>query len=119
VGSAPRCEAGVLERLASHAWPGNVRELQNVLARLRLEHPRSIPLRAVAAALASERPAGLFPPEILGRGTLAELTRQLERDYLLHQLERHAGDTRAVSRLLGVTRKHLYRRCQKLGIRLR
>ncbi len=43
----------------------------------------------------------------------------LERDYMLFHLERLGGDTRALCRFLGFSRQQLYRRCARLGIKLR
>jgi DNA-binding NtrC family response regulator len=97
-----------------------VRELRNVIARLRLEHPVSVPAAAVAAAAGGSAPAeGPFPPSLLAGGSLADLTRLLEREFLRHHLLRTGGDALAVSRLLEVSRKHLYRRLRQLGIPLR
>jgi DNA-binding NtrC family response regulator len=119
-GPVPRIEAGAVERLAARPWPGNVRELRNVIARLRLEHPAAIPAAAVSVEEEKEADAASpFPESLLAGRSLEELARLLEREYLRHHLRRTGGDALAVSRLLGVSRKHLYRRLGQLGIPLR
>jgi DNA-binding NtrC family response regulator len=57
--------------------------------------------------------------QFLDRTDLVSLKGRLERDYILHHLERLDGDTTALSRHLGISRLQLYRRCHRLGIRLR
>jgi len=116
-GPVPRLGDGVIERLGARSWPGNVRELRNVLLRLRLEHPVEIPADAAAGpGAAIEAP---FSSSLLGGGSLEDLTRLLEREFIRHHLRRTGGDALAVSRLLGVSRKHFYRRLKQLGIPLR
>jgi DNA-binding NtrC family response regulator/tetratricopeptide (TPR) repeat protein len=110
---------GVLERLLTLPWPGNVRELENVLARLSLEGSRRISLEALEAHVAGRGTADLFPRGLLEREDLPALKESLEREYVLHHLERLRGDTTALSRFLGISRLQLYRRCHRLGIRLR
>lgn len=118
-GPAPRLEEGVIERLGARPWPGNVRELRNVIARLRLEHPVSISTAAAAATGAGAPAEGPFPASLLGSGSLEDLARLLEREFIRHHLRRTGGDALAVSRLLGVSRKHFYRRLKQLGVSLR
>jgi DNA-binding NtrC family response regulator len=110
---------GVLERLRELPWPGNVRELHNALARLSLEGSRRISLEALEAWAAGGSAPDLFPRRLLEREGLPALKESLEREYVLHHLERLRGDTAALSRFLGISRLQLYRRCHRLGIRLR
>jgi DNA-binding NtrC family response regulator len=95
------------------------RPRENLLSRLRLEHPREISLDAVRKLQPDPESSALFPRNVVSRDSLPALKDQLERDYILYHLQRLEGDTRKLSRLLGVSRKHFYRRCQQLGIRLR
>lgn len=115
----PGLEPGLIERLLALPWPGNARELRNLLARLRLEHPRRIPLRVVLPTRREGVADRVFSRDLLARGTFVELKNSLEREYLLYHMERFGGDTVRACRFLGVTRKHLYRRLAQLGIRLR
>ncbi len=118
-GPRPRFSDGALRRLGEHDWPGNVRELRNAILRLRVEHPSLIAEDAVTALhkTGAGRPA--FPPHLLAAEDLDVLRARLDRDWLLHHLERLDGDTTALSRRLGISRQALYRRLRKLGIRLR
>ena len=77
------------------------------------------PASPPAPALPQVPPLPAFPPDLLAEEDLNALKKKLERDYVLFHLERLAGDTRALSRLLGISRKQFYRRCRALGIRLR
>ena len=115
----PGLEPGFIERLVALPWPGNARELRNLLARLRLEHPRRIPRRVVLPTRGEGASEAVFSHDLLARGTFVELKNSLEREYLLYHMGRFGGDTVRASRFLGVTRKHLYRRLTQLGIRLR
>ena len=115
----PILGGGVLERLRELPWPGNTRELRNALARLSLEGSRRISLEALEAHAAGRGAADLFPRRLLEREDLPALKQSLEREYVLHHLARLRGDTAALSRFLGISRLQLYRRCHRLGIRLR
>ncbi|MBI4603921.1 MAG: sigma-54-dependent Fis family transcriptional regulator, partial [Planctomycetes bacterium] len=118
-GPPPVLGEGVLDRLASLPWPGNVRELHNLIARLRLERSRRITVEDLERHFPAAAAPPVFPRHLLERGQLPELKASLERDYILVHLERLQGDTTALSRFLGIGRLQLYRRCHRLGIRLR
>ena len=126
-GAAPRVPKGFYEHLAEREWPGNARELRNFMLRLRYEYSKTVP---ISAAKGGARPgdgwasregpaASSFPPELLGAKNLEELRQQLDREYILFHLDRLEGDTRALSALLGITRKQLYRRLSAAGVQLR
>jgi transcriptional regulator of acetoin/glycerol metabolism/biotin operon repressor len=100
-------------------WPGNVRELRNLLQRLRLEHPIRIPPGAVERALGEPLTSTLFPKQVLAGAELPDLHRRLDRDYLIYHLRRLGGDPAALCRFLGVSRRQLYNRCERLGVSLR
>ncbi|MBI4603011.1 MAG: sigma 54-interacting transcriptional regulator [Planctomycetes bacterium] len=112
-------EPGALERLGELPWPGNVRELRNFLARAHIESPGAISLQAIERARADARTTTFFPRNLLAQEALPALKERLERDYIVHHLRRLEGDTDALCRFLGIRRRQLYRRCERLGIRLR
>lgn len=91
--------------LVRHAWPGNVRELQNVIRR---------------ASLLSSTPA--IGPEALGlpAAEQADLGGEstLDRPTLERALERAGGVVARAARDLGLSRQALYRRMEKLGLKL-
>ena len=120
----PEFEPGFLERLEAREWPGNARELRNLMQRLRLEHTRTIPASAADAPASYSSPpdtqaGGEFSADLTAEADLPALKERLEREYILFHLRKLHGDTKGVSRLLGISRKQFYRRCRALGIRLR
>jgi len=116
-GSPRDLDAAVLERLERRPWPGNARELRNLILRLSVEHPEGIPPEALEDS--APPPAGSFPEALIGSERLESLKDRLEREYTLHHLRRLGGDMTALSRFLGLSPKHCYRRLRELGISLR
>jgi two-component system response regulator HydG len=120
--SAPlTVEREALDRLRAWSWPGNVRELRNVLLRLRIEAPAAAAVRAedVERVLVGAPDAALFPRQLLAGPSLQALQQRLERDYVLFHLRRLGGDSEALAQFLGLSRRQLYRRVERLGISLR
>ncbi|MBN1417789.1 MAG: sigma-54-dependent Fis family transcriptional regulator [Planctomycetes bacterium] len=103
-------EAGA--RLVAHAWPGNVRELENEMRRI----------AALAPSAVTE--ADLSPP-IRGRrsgagrstGALSDIVGRSEKEAVEQALARAGGNKSRAARILGITRKSLYRRLEKHGLR--
>ncbi len=102
------------EKLLAYSWPGNVRELQNCIERAialtRYEQitvddlPETI--RAYARShvlIASDDPTELVP---LG---------EVERRYTLRVMEAVGGNKTLAARILGITRKTLYRKLEEYG----
>ena len=101
--------------LAGYAFPGNVRELEHTLERALIlagadpvtpEHLSFAQPESVAQASWVPR----IPPEGLSLETL-------ERELIIQALERAAGNKSAAARLLGLTRRTLYSRMEKHGLR--
>jgi two-component system response regulator HydG len=101
---------GAERLLVSHPWAGNVRELRNVLERaciladgdLITERefvkalPAAAPPRSVADAIAAAPDAGLLEA--------------VERQHIEDALHKTGGNKKAAARLLGLSRRTLYRR---------
>jgi two-component system nitrogen regulation response regulator NtrX len=117
-GPAPELAGGVIEELSSLEWPGNVRELKNLATRLRFEHPERISVEDIRGS-GSRRSAPLLPRSLLSVEPLEKLKDRIERDYLLFHLRRLQGDKARLSRLLGLSLTHTYRRLKQLGIDVR
>jgi DNA-binding NtrC family response regulator len=116
----------LLKRLAAAPWPGNVRELENAVCRAIALTPEGGQLRgedllrgtagaaAPAAAAAAPSPAaddGHVP-------ALAEAVAEAERAAIARALERTGGNRTEAARLLGISRKTLWEKMGKLGVKL-
>jgi DNA-binding NtrC family response regulator/tetratricopeptide (TPR) repeat protein len=115
-----RLSAETLDLFDSFQWPGNVRQLRNEVQ------------RAVAMAL----PGGLIKPDLLSpvfsaafertgdtvmrglgrRASLSSAVESLERDLIEGALEQAAGNISETARSLGLTRRGLYLKMQRLGV---
>ncbi len=110
-----------LQALERHGFPGNVRELENVLERalilagsdpIDLEHLAFGGAPSPNAAGASGVPA--WVPAIPPDGLSLEV---LERELIVQALERARGNKSQAARLLGLTRRTLYSRMERHGLR--
>ncbi len=105
------------ELLMSYHWPGNVRELRNLMERIVIMHPstrvtaRDIPLPSPGSSRRS-------PGELaVDRFTsLQEVRRAAEREYILQKLREAGGNISRAAELVGLDRRHLYRKMKALGI---
>jgi DNA-binding NtrC family response regulator len=112
-----------MEQLLLYQWPGNVRQLQNELRRL----------VALAEADAVLEPHTLSqpilralpqPPRASGDGELAvtlgdklqPTINKIEREMITVALRTHQGRVDAAARALGISRKGLYLKRQRLGL---
>jgi DNA-binding NtrC family response regulator/tetratricopeptide (TPR) repeat protein len=114
-----RLSQDTLDLFDAFPWPGNVRQLRNEVQ------------RAVAMASAG----GVVTPDLLSaafgagtplaaeiggtrlrRTTLAAAVEKLEREMIEGALERSAGNISETARSLGITRRGLYLKMQRLGV---
>ena len=114
-----RLSPETLDLFDAFTWPGNVRQLRNEVQ------------RAVAMAPGD----GLISPEFLSpvfgaaldatdtpvrsrtaRTTLAAAVEKLEREMIESALERAAGNISETARALGLTRRGLYLKMERLGV---
>jgi DNA-binding NtrC family response regulator len=104
-----------LKILMSHSWPGNVRELESVIERAMLlgEGPLIVPADLPAAVRAGVSAAvrGPLDFEIPESGIDLE---QVERSLILKALEKAEGNVSRAARLLGLSRRTLQYRLEKL-----
>ncbi|HUH05921.1 MAG TPA: sigma 54-interacting transcriptional regulator [Kofleriaceae bacterium] len=107
----PRISAASSRYLLAYTWPGNVRELKQCIEHAVESAERGVidvddlPERVIQAQ--PERPEG---PQA-GMPTLDDL----ERRYINEVLAAVGGNKSRASRVLGVDRRTLYRKLQKLG----
>jgi DNA-binding NtrC family response regulator/tetratricopeptide (TPR) repeat protein len=112
-----RLSPETLDLFDAFSWPGNVRQLRNEVQR----------------AVAMAPPGGLITPDLLSpifvgaaetpaprrttrNVTLASAVERLEREMIETALERAAGNVSQSARALGLTRRGLYLKMDRLGI---
>ena len=105
--------------LSTAPWPGNVRELRNTIERICiLTDDRFFTEKETLACLAPQatwpHPANAFsgsaPPP-------AHLLADVEREHITRVLGETANNKKAAAALLGVSRRALYRKLDRLGLR--
>ncbi len=111
------------ERLLHNApWPGNVRQLRNVIERSCMaSEARILTERDVLVALGGGRPPvadtsvlRMSPPYMLRpKPPSIDVT----REQIEHVLQQVGGNRSAAARLLGISRRALYRRLDSFGLR--
>jgi DNA-binding NtrC family response regulator len=103
--------------LASGHWEGNVRELHNVIERACI---------LVDGDVISERELAVSMPPVGMRGQAAagesqdvsekDLLATVERDHIQRALLRAGGNKKAAAKMLGLSRRALYRRLERLDL---
>ena len=103
--------------LASGRWEGNVRELRNVIERACI---------LVDGDVISERELAVSMPPVPTRGQVAagesqdvsekDLLATVERDHIQRALLRAGGNKKAAAKMLGLSRRALYRRLERLDL---
>jgi len=107
-------ELDALEALVAYAWPGNVRELESVVERTLLLADGDVIRRSDLPAAVRMRgglAAGGVPIEIPEEGLELEA---LERSLILQALEKAGGNVTRAARLLGLSRRTLQYRLERI-----
>jgi DNA-binding NtrC family response regulator len=104
--------SAAMRTLTEYSWPGNVRELEHVVER--------------AVALASQTILSIddLPPEVIQKDGEASDQRNiypgtlkaLQREQVLKMLELTHGNKERTARLLGISRRTLYRLLEQYGL---
>lgn len=102
------------EALLRYDWPGNVRELKHAVERACILS--SGPLLEAEAFFGAATEQGSEAPI---SASLAEYLMACEREYLLMMLERHGQHMTHAAQALGITRKTLWEKLKRLGIKTR
>jgi transcriptional regulator with PAS, ATPase and Fis domain len=107
-GRGLRLSDEAMRRATRYAWPGNVRQLQNVLERLAILHSGTVVSgeafqEAVAALDPSEKPAAE-----------GESLAAAEEDHIRKVLAATHGNKTRAADLLGIERKTLYRKLERM-----
>ena len=114
-------EAGVMESLLAHDWPGNVREIKNCLARA--------VIMSKGRKLAPDDFSNLIKEktdsDVIRRpGAIAEIPahglrlQDLEMELIAKTLKKCGGNKSTTARMLGISRKALYQKIERLKINL-
>jgi DNA-binding NtrC family response regulator/tetratricopeptide (TPR) repeat protein len=112
-----RLGADTLDLFDAFGWPGNVRQLRN-------EIQRAVAMAATGGTITPELLSPIFaggssdaPPSRRVRNvTLAAAVERLEREMIEAALQRSAGNISQTARTLGLTRRGLYLKLDRLGI---
>ena len=100
-------DSGAAEMLASHSWPGNLRELNNVVKRaVLLTRGNKITTVELTQAMG----------QIRTDNVLQLHDEDTERQRIITALQQTNGNKAKAARLLGVDRKTIYNKIEKLGI---
>ncbi len=98
--------------LLTHDWPGNARELKHAIERA-----------VILSAGDRLGPAGLFAGEAGDEGaapaTLADFVSQAERRYIARVLDECQGHLGHTAEVLGISRKNLWEKMRRFGLRAR
>lgn len=95
-----------LKALEEYTWPGNVRQLQHLIERLTILAPEGrIDERAVREAIQQTRPRE-HPGETLAEAEMEQIRRVLAAT---------GGNKSRAARILGIERKTLYRKLERMG----
>jgi DNA-binding NtrC family response regulator len=118
-----RVAENTMEQLLLFAWPGNVRQLQNELRRMvALAEPDAILTpRALSPEIAkvhTEAVTGPGPAGVAGARAdkLSPTLARVEREMIKAALREHHGKMEAAAKALGISRKGLYLKRQRLGL---
>ncbi len=105
----PRTE----QALVHYPWPGNIRELRHAVERACILAPG--PVLGAEAFFGEGLEAGADARS--ASPSLADYLMECERDYLRMVLEQHGGHMTHAAAALGITRKTLWEKLRRLGLR--
>lgn len=96
-----------LRALEDYSWPGNVRQLQHMIERLTILAPQGrIDDAAVREAIELTEP----------RDTASETLADTEADQIRRVLAATGGNKSRAAKILGIERKTLYRKLERMGL---
>ena len=102
----PPVEPGELAALTAHDWPGNVRELRNAVDRF-----------VLGLGALEPTPGGAATVETAQDGDFFGRMEDFEKSLLSQALSRNRGNLKATYEGLGLSRKTLYDKMQRHGLR--
>jgi two-component system response regulator HydG len=96
-----------------HAWPGNVRELEATIQRAVTLTKRDL---LTPEDLSPDDTPPAPPADPTSSHHLNEAVREAERRYLLEVLQSVGGQRMRAARILGISRKTLWKKLKTLGL---
>jgi DNA-binding NtrC family response regulator len=106
-GLAARVTESGVETMQSYTWPGNVRQLQHMMERLVILAPGGrIDDEAVGDAISATEP----------RDNASETLADAESEQIRRVMAATNGNKSRASRILGIERKTLYRKLERMGM---
>ena len=102
-------DSSAAEMLAAHSWPGNLRELNNVIK-------RAVLLARGNKITAAELQLAMPPVSTVAPAVTALHDADDERSRIVAALRQTGGNKAKAARLLGIDRKTIYNKIEKLGI---
>jgi DNA-binding NtrC family response regulator len=112
-----RLSADTLDLFDAFGWPGNVRQLRNEVQRaVAMATGPLITPDLLSSVFGGSGAADANPRNRSRTLTLSEAVNRLERDMIENALERSAGNISQTARALGLTRRGLYLKLDRLGI---
>jgi PAS domain S-box-containing protein len=113
---SPEAEAMLMARV----WPGNVRQLRHALERALIFSEAGVLTPSDFDAAEAAGPAGVpsyNPAERLPAERLPEATSRMEEELIRRALEKARGNKKRAAADLGISRSHLYRKLDAMGMR--
>jgi len=110
----PEVREKSLTALLRHAWPGNVRELKNAVERMVITSHDGI---AGPFAQDDGFDAGRLLSLPATGGVLRDEMERTEQSVIESSLRAHRGEINATSQALGISRRALYERMKKYGLK--
>jgi two-component system nitrogen regulation response regulator NtrX len=108
--------------MQAYEWPGNVRQLRNVVEWLQIMAPGD-PAAAIRAEMLPPEIGAIMPATLRGDHSaeimalpLREARELFERQYLLAQVTRFAGNISRTASFVGMERSALHRKLKSLGV---
>ena len=113
LGRSLRLGDSAMKTAVQYSWPGNVRQLQNLIERLAILHSGPV----VEEATFAEALRALDPGRILrlsGEARGDESLGGIEEEHIRRVLEATHGNKTRAAEILGIERKTLYRRLERM-----
>ena len=113
-----RVAENTMERLLIAHWPGNIRQLQNEVRRMiaLADVDAVLTPDALSPEIAGEEAAANTAAFVPPTGKLNPALARLECEMIKAALQQHRGKMDAAARSLGISRKGLYLKRQRLGL---